>query len=154
MNPSASTDVTSRNTLTRPGPDNTENAPPVFSCIRRWKMPPIIGIGSTRWNATGSSMPRAANRSTIEWYYWCYRDSPWMRLALAFIAGGAVGNLIDRVRPRYVADFIDVDIGAYQWPFFNLADMFICTGAGMLAAYIIRYRRQPEPEPEPADGET
>jgi signal peptidase II len=90
----------------------------------------------------------------IGWYYWCYRDSPWMRLALAFIAGGAVGNLIDRVRLRYVVDFIDVDIGAYQWPFFNLADMFICTGAGMLAAYIIRYRRQPEPEPEPADGET
>ena len=90
----------------------------------------------------------------IGWYYWSYRDSGWMRIALAFIAGGAVGNLIDRVRLRYVVDFIDVDIGAYQWPFFNLADMFICTGAGMLVVYIIRHRSQTAPEPEPTDGET
>jgi signal peptidase II len=78
----------------------------------------------------------------IGWYYWSYRDSPWMRCALAFIAGGAVGNLIDRVRLRYVVDFIDVDIGSYQWPFFNIADMAICMGAGMLAVHIGRYRRQ------------
>ena len=82
----------------------------------------------------------------IGWYYWSYRDSRWMRCALAFVAGGAVGNLIDRLRLRYVVDFIDVDIGSYQWPFFNIADMAICTGAGMLAVYIARYRRQSEPE--------
>jgi len=84
----------------------------------------------------------------IGWYYWSYRDSRWMRIALAFIGGGAVGNLIDRVRLSYVVDFIDVDIGTYQWPFFNLADMFICAGAAMLAIYISRHRRQPPPETE------
>lgn len=82
----------------------------------------------------------------IGWYYWTYRDSRWMQIALAFIGGGAVGNLIDRVRLKYVVDFIDVDIGSYQWPFFNLADMFICAGAGMLAVYISRHRRQAPPE--------
>ncbi len=88
----------------------------------------------------------------IGWYYWSYRDSPWMRCALALIAGGAVGNLIDRVRLRYVVDFIDVDIGEYQWPFFNIADMAICTGAGMLAVYIARYRRQSAAEVANSDS--
>ena len=76
----------------------------------------------------------------IGWYYWVYRQSRWMRTALTLIAGGAVGNFIDRVRLQYVVDFIDVDIASYQWPFFNLADSFICTGAGMLLIHLIRER--------------
>ncbi len=87
----------------------------------------------------------------IGWYYWSYRDSRWMRCALAFIAGGAVGNLIDRLRLGYVVDFIDVDIGSYQWPFFNIADMSICAGAGMLAEYIARYRQQSASEAANSD---
>lgn len=73
----------------------------------------------------------------IGWYYWRYRQSAWMRIALAFIASGAVGNFTDRVRLRYVVDFIDVDIGSYQWPFFNVADSLICIGAGMLVLYLL-----------------
>jgi signal peptidase II len=79
----------------------------------------------------------------VAWYYWMYRDSLWMRLALTLIAAGAVGNFIDRVRLRYVVDFIDVDIGAYQWPYFNLADSLISVGATMLVLHILvdRVRR-------------
>ena len=73
----------------------------------------------------------------IGWYYWRYRHSAWMRIALAFIAAGAIGNFTDRVRLRYVVDFIDVDIGSYQWPFFNVADSLICVGAGMLVIYLL-----------------
>lgn len=84
----------------------------------------------------------------IAWYYWRYRQSLWMRFALVFIASGAMGNFIDRVRLRYVVDFIDVDIGSYQWPFFNLADVFICVGAGMLVFYlfVMDFRRREEGE--------
>ena len=78
----------------------------------------------------------------IAWYYWMYRSSGWMRAAMTLIAAGAVGNLIDRLRLGYVVDFIDVDIGSYQWPFFNVADSAICTGAAMLVIYLARHRSQ------------
>ena len=59
----------------------------------------------------------------------------WFRLsALALVCGGAVGNLIDRVRsPRGVVDFIDVYIGPVHWPTFNVADMAVTCGAIALA---------------------
>ncbi|MBA3345136.1 MAG: signal peptidase II [Gemmatimonadales bacterium] len=62
------------------------------------------------------------------------RTSPagdWFRqLALGLVAGGAAGNLIDRVRsPRGVVDFLDVGIGALRWPTFNVADIAVSCGA-------------------------
>lgn len=53
-------------------------------------------------------------------------------LALALILGGALGNLIDRVRFGHVVDFLDFYIQAYHWPAFNVADMAITAGAGLL----------------------
>ena len=53
-------------------------------------------------------------------------------LALSFILGGAVGNLIDRAYSGYVVDFIDVYYKHYHWPVFNLADSVICIGAVLL----------------------
>ncbi|MGB3212675.1 MAG: signal peptidase II [Desulforhopalus sp.] len=50
---------------------------------------------------------------------------------LALIAGGAVGNLIDRVRFGAVIDFLDFYVGRYHWPAFNVADSAICVGAGL-----------------------
>ena len=55
-------------------------------------------------------------------------------LALALVCSGAVGNLIDRVRSAQgVVDFIDVGIGDYRWPTFNVADMAVSVGAVLLA---------------------
>jgi signal peptidase II len=55
-------------------------------------------------------------------------------LALGLVCGGAVGNLIDRIRsPIGVVDFIDVGIGDHRWPTFNVADMAVSTGALLLA---------------------
>ncbi|HEV2862647.1 MAG TPA: signal peptidase II [Pyrinomonadaceae bacterium] len=53
--------------------------------------------------------------------------------ALALLLAGVAGNLTDRVRLGHVIDFIEVFIGSYQWPTFNVADAAICTGAGLLA---------------------
>ena len=50
-------------------------------------------------------------------------------IALALIAGGALGNLIDRVRFGSVVDFLDFYYGSYHWPAFNVADSAICVGA-------------------------
>ena len=54
--------------------------------------------------------------------------------ALALVCGGAMGNLIDRVRsPNGVVDFIDIGFGDSRWPTFNIADMAVSIGAFLLA---------------------
>lgn len=58
---------------------------------------------------------------------------PFLRLGLAMVFGGAVGNLIDRARLSYVIDFIDWHwYNAATWPTFNIADAFISVGVGFL----------------------
>ena len=56
----------------------------------------------------------------------------WVRLSLAFIIGGAFGNLLDRFAYGAVVDFIDFHIFGLHWPAFNIADTFICVGAFIL----------------------
>lgn len=64
--------------------------------------------------------------------YWKLAKTNWYYCpALALITGGAIGNLIDRVRFGSVIDFLDVYIGKYHWPAFNVADSAICIGAGL-----------------------
>ena len=53
-------------------------------------------------------------------------------VSLALIIGGAIGNVIDRLIYGYVIDFLDVYVGSYHWPAFNIADSAICIGAVLL----------------------
>jgi len=56
------------------------------------------------------------------------------QLALGLVAGGAAGNLIDRIRSaRGVVDFLDVGVGTLRWPTFNVADIAVSCGAIALA---------------------
>ncbi len=48
-----------------------------------------------------------------------------MTLALGLLLGGAIGNFIDRIRFRYVVDFVDIGIGTWRWYIFNIADMAV-----------------------------
>jgi signal peptidase II len=48
------------------------------------------------------------------------------------ILGGAIGNVIDRVRLGAVVDFLDFYIGSYHWPAFNVADSAICIGVFLI----------------------
>jgi signal peptidase II len=58
--------------------------------------------------------------------------------ALSLIVGGAIGNLIDRVRFSAVIDFIDWHAGAWHWPAFNIADICICVGVGL---YLLHWKK-------------
>ena len=57
--------------------------------------------------------------------------------ALGMIMGGALGNVIDRLRYGAVFDFLDVHVGDSHWPAFNVADSFICIGAGVIIAQAV-----------------
>ena len=58
----------------------------------------------------------------------------WARIGAALFAGGAIGNLIDRARQGLVIDFFDFRI----WPVFNVADIAICTGVGLIIWSILQ----------------
>lgn len=59
------------------------------------------------------------------------RQNSLYTISLAFIAGGAIGNLIDRVCYGSVVDFLDVYIGSHHWPAFNVADSAITVGVAI-----------------------
>ncbi|MBO4625951.1 MAG: signal peptidase II [Alphaproteobacteria bacterium] len=75
-------------------------------------------------------------------YYMVKRANSYERLPLAFIVGGAMGNLIDRIRFGAVVDFLDFHIGGAHWPAFNVADIFICVGVGLYVLNWIVGRRK------------
>ncbi len=56
----------------------------------------------------------------------------WTRWGVALVLGGAVGNLIDRLRLGEVIDFIDLYWGPYHWPAFNVADSAITIGVALI----------------------
>jgi len=68
----------------------------------------------------------------LVWFYRMEDENNWMTLGLSLILGGALGNLIDRVRLHEVIDFLDVYVGSYHWPAFNVADASITVGAFMV----------------------
>jgi signal peptidase II len=86
--------------------------------------------------------------------YRMYRATPWsdrMRLiAICLVTGGALGNLIDRIRsPRGVIDFFDFGVVGYRWPVFNVADIGVTVGALLLAVSLWREEQALEAEDGP-----
>jgi signal peptidase II len=78
--------------------------------------------------------------------YWVTPIRDRVRLAaIALICGGAIGNLIDRVRSEQgVVDFLDVGVGDLRWPVFNIADIAVTTGAIFLALSLWQEEQRPE----------
>lgn len=79
---------------------------------------------------------------------WMWREkAKWDIIALAFVLGGAMGNILDRARLGFVADFADLHIGGFR-PFliFNVADACISIGVVILLARALLIREKPEEE--------
>lgn len=78
--------------------------------------------------------------------YWFTPAADRVRLvAIALICGGAVGNLLDRLRSANgVVDFLDMGIGTLRWPVFNVADMAVTLGAVILALSLWKEERRVE----------
>jgi signal peptidase II len=74
--------------------------------------------------------------------HWC------LLLALSLILAGGVGNLIDRAANGYVVDFLDFRF----WPIFNVADISVCTGCGLLAVYLLFFESKRRENPDAAQN--
>jgi signal peptidase II len=60
--------------------------------------------------------------------------------AMGALLGGALGNLVDRLRAGVVVDFIDIGLGTLRWPVFNLADIAVTGGVALLLLGVARHR--------------
>ena len=96
------------------------------------------------------------NRSDTDWQFWLFlaaavavtviiigmvRTASFSRMLFfgyGSILGGAMGNLIDRVRVRAVTDFLDFYWGQWHWPAFNVADIAICLGVAAAGFVLLR----------------
>jgi len=79
------------------------------------------------------------------WYLWTVRnDSLAIRLGLAMIIAGAVGNLIDRLMLGEVIDFLDFMIGNFHWYVFNLADSYVTVGMVLILTDSIFFEKKRE----------
>jgi len=117
---------------------HTENAAAAFSLFA--SVPP----GWRRLFLIGSSSTAAVLLSVLLW-----RDgaravgSRMVSVGLALILGGAVGNLYDRVIPGTVTDFLELYLGSFRWPAFNVADSAISVGAGLVLLDLLIAKRAP-----------
>ena len=78
-----------------------------------------------------------------------YKNKPWtLNLGLSFLSAGALGNTMDRIWRGYVVDFLDFRL--IEFPVFNVADIFVCLGAGLLAIFFVlmedKYKEKKERE--------
>ena len=75
--------------------------------------------------------------------WWLRRvASPFLAAAIGLIIGGAIGNVIDRIRLGAVVDFLDFHVGLWHWPAFNLADSAICIGVAAMLLDGLLLRRE------------
>jgi signal peptidase II len=97
--------------------------------------------GTAGFNSLVFSVAAAAIVAAL--IYWLNRaGSPFLAVAIGLIIGGAVGNVIDRVRLGAVVDFLDFHIGSLHWPAFNLADSAICVGVAAMLLDGLLLRRE------------
>lgn len=82
----------------------------------------------------------------VLFYFWRIpRANDRLLSALALLLAGIIGNVTDRLRLGFVVDFIDVQFGSWHYPTFNVADMAICLGAGLLILDMF-FNRKKEPD--------
>lgn len=133
--------------------------PDLFQLVHVRNTGAAFGIGA---NAESALVPIILNAGAIAVFFivvvYAFRTAVTDRLlqiGLHLILGGAIGNLVDRFRFRYVVDFLDfyVNLGGreHHWPAFNVADSAICVGIALL---FFDMRRKPDEATAAAESAT
>jgi len=105
---------------------------PFFSLVMVWNYGVSFGMfaggETTRWILIGIT----AAISVVVLVWLKNATNKLLSIGLGLVLGGAVGNIIDRVKYGAVADFFDFDLIFMRWPAFNVADMAIVCGVGLM----------------------
>ena len=116
---------------------------PFFAIVRAWN----TGVSFSMFNNYGikgvyvlSGVALIIVAMLLKWLK--TEKSRLVQVALGFIIGGALGNVIDRIHLGAVFDFLDFYIGDHHWPAFNAADSFICIGAGLIVIHGLFFRKK------------
>ncbi len=106
---------------------------PFFNLVMGWNKGVSFGLFNNDSSVTAWLLPVVAVVIVGVVTVWLFRvDRLVLGAALGFIIGGAVGNIVDRLRYGAVADFLDFHAMGFHWPAFNLADSMITVGAIVL----------------------
>jgi len=106
---------------------------PFFNVVRAWNTGVSFSMFNNYGNLGAFLLSGVALAIVVFLLYWLYQEkNRAAQVALGMIIGGAIGNVIDRLRLGAVFDFLDFHLGESHWPAFNVADSFICIGAGLL----------------------
>ena len=116
-----------------------------FNIVRAWN----TGVSFSMFNNYGSLgayvLSAAAIIIVLMLFYWLKNEKNKLsQTALGLIMGGALGNVIDRLRFGAVFDFLDFHISESHWPAFNVADSCICIGATIivLQALVAQFKKK------------
>ena len=102
-----------------------------------------------RWGLSAVALVAA---TLVLYFFWrTPRTDDRVMGGLALLLAGIVGNVTDRMRLGFVVDFIDVQFGSWHYPTFNVADMSICLGAGLLIIDMFRNRKDRDAKPAGAN---
>ena len=106
---------------------------PFFSYVLAWN----TGVSFSMFNSYGLTgtyiLIAVSSLISLFFFVWLLRaQNFWLTSGLGLIIGGAIGNLIDRVRFGAVVDFLYFYYESYSWPAFNLADTFITIGVMLI----------------------
>ena len=114
-------------------PPRVIEATPFFNVVLVWNRGISFGLLNGEWRGNVWILTIIALVIVIGLVVWLrHVEETWMVAAIGMIIGGALGNVIDRVRFGAVADFLDLHVAGYHWPVFNVADSAITVGAAVL----------------------
>jgi signal peptidase II len=106
---------------------------PFFNLVMVWNRGVSFGMLNGVGALTPWLLPGLAVGVVIVLLFWLKRsEHALMAVGLGMVIGGALGNVIDRLRYGAVVDFLDFHLAGYHWPAFNVADAGICVGAGLI----------------------
>ncbi len=111
-----------------------------FNLVYAWN----TGVSFSMFNDSGTIgtilLCLVASAIVIALLWWMYKEKNLIdRIGLGLIVGGALGNIVDRIRYGAVFDFLDFHLGIHHWPAFNLADSCICIGAAIIIIHSLVY---------------
>ncbi len=106
---------------------------PFFNLVMVWNRGVSFGLFAHEAEVMPYVLSGVAVAIAVALLVWLARaERRWIAAAIGLVVGGAVGNVIDRLRFGAVADFFDVHVAGWHWPAFNVADAAIVVGVGMI----------------------